>query len=247
MRADGEAGGAVGQSRQRVAAAFSLIATDDDIPRNAQLIKISADGFSVLQRQNFGRCHQNDLRAIIHRLHHRDKRHYGFAAAHIALQQAQHALGLVHIGGDIGQSFLLRTSEGEGQHLGQAGLQGTGARKTAPRRAPSLAAHQCQRELVRQQFIISQPRARRMHGRQGIGVFGLVHGAHGRVPRHPVLRRQPIRVLPFGKFGNGAQSGLHRLHQRFCRNARGQRINRLDDRQRVKIGLRQHVVGMGHL
>ena len=71
-----------------------------------------------------------------------------------------------------------------------------------------------------------------------------MHGAHGRATassfapppnRHPAI--QEVR--------NRAQSD--HLHQRFCRNARGQRVNRLDYRQRVKIGLRQHVVGMGHL
>ena len=40
---------------------------------------------------------------------------------------------------------------------------------------------------------------------------------------------------------------MHRLHQRFRRNAGGQRINRLNNWQCVKICLRQYAVGMRHL
>ena len=57
MRANGEAGGSVGQSSQRITAAFSLIAANHDIPSNAQFIKIRTDGLGVLQRQYFCRCH----------------------------------------------------------------------------------------------------------------------------------------------------------------------------------------------
>ena len=86
-----------------------------------------------------------------------------------------------------------------------------------------------------------------MHWRKRIAIFRLMHGTHGRLPRQPVLRRHPICILPFREFGNGTQSSMHRLHQRFCRNAGGQRINRLNNWQCVKIFLRQHVVGMRHL
>ena len=86
-----------------------------------------------------------------------------------------------------------------------------------------------------------------MQWRQRIAIFRQMHCTHGHMPRQPVLRRHPIRILPFRKFGDGTQSGMHRLHQRFRRNAGGQRINRLNNWQRVKICLRQHVVGMRHL
>ena len=41
--------------------------------------------------------------------------HDGFAGTNIALQQTVHGLARLQVGADLGQGFLLGSSEGEGQ------------------------------------------------------------------------------------------------------------------------------------
>ena len=79
------------------------------------------------------------------------------ARADIALQQAQHALGLGEVGVDFGQRLLLRA----GQRIGKRGADLRLDRAVAGQRPagkpPGARAHQRQRDLTGQQFVIGEP------------------------------------------------------------------------------------------
>ena len=55
--------------------------------------------------------------AGLDRARHGEQRHHRLAGADIALQQAQHALGLGEIGVDLGQRLFLRAGQRIGQRL----------------------------------------------------------------------------------------------------------------------------------
>ena len=73
------------------------------------------DGLEMLARQKLGRRHEGGLRAGLDRGRHGEQRHDGLAAADIALQQAQHAVGAGEIGVDLAKHAGLRAGELEGK------------------------------------------------------------------------------------------------------------------------------------
>ena len=115
----------------------------------------------MLAREDVGRRQQRGLAAGLHRVRHRQQRDHGLAAADIALQQAQHACRLGHVGDDLGESLLL----GLGQGVRQLADDPLADRSIAFVGAPGLAlvarAYDRQRQLVAQQLVIGQPHPRR--------------------------------------------------------------------------------------
>ena len=69
----------------------------------------------MLARQDFGRRHQHGLPAGLGGGCHRQQRDHRLAGADIALQQPQHALGLLHVVMDIGDRLALAFGQREGQ------------------------------------------------------------------------------------------------------------------------------------
>lgn len=69
----------------------------------------------MLLGQNFGGRHHRHLRTGFDGGERGERGHDGFAAAHIALQQAVHGKGLRHIGADFGQHARLCAGERKGQ------------------------------------------------------------------------------------------------------------------------------------
>ena len=113
----------------------------------------------MLPRQNFGWHHQSTLGAAFHCCGHRQQGDDSFAGAHIALQQADHAIWAGH----IGQDFQKRTFLSAGKAIGQVSdnllAQCPRTAKRSPAGTFHLGAHQSQRQLVGQKLIIGQPAA----------------------------------------------------------------------------------------
>ena len=65
--------------------------------------------------------------------------------------------------------------------------------------------------------------------------------------RRKALARHPGLVLPFRQLGQARQRAVHRAPDIAEREAFGERIDRLDQRQRGKALLIDHAVGMHHL
>ena len=74
----------------------------------------------MLAGEDLGRRHQRRLPARFDDVGHRQQRDDGLARADIALQQAQHALGLGEIGADFGEGFRLRAGQRKGQRVENA-------------------------------------------------------------------------------------------------------------------------------
>ena len=70
-----------------------------------------AEFLQMLLCQNFRGSHHGYLRPSLNRIEGSQSRDYGFATAHIALQQAVHRVGLQHVLFNFCQYFLLRRSQ----------------------------------------------------------------------------------------------------------------------------------------
>ena len=79
--------------------------------RDAGRLGERRDGGVVLAGQELGRRHQRGLRAGLDGGQHGEEGDQRLAAADIALQQPHHALGLGHVGGDLGRGEDLARRE----------------------------------------------------------------------------------------------------------------------------------------
>ena len=74
-----------------------------------------ADGDEVLLGEDFGRRHERDLKAVLHRHQRRHQRHDGLAGTDVPLQQPVHRLRPLHVLDDLGDHLLLIAGELERQ------------------------------------------------------------------------------------------------------------------------------------
>ena len=86
-----------------------------DWNRWLELLHHPANGFGMLLGQHLSRGNKHGLIAGVYGLEHGSERHYGFAGAHLALQQTLHWPVMSQIGGNIMNNLLLPCSEGERQ------------------------------------------------------------------------------------------------------------------------------------
>ena len=160
----------------------------------------------MLPRQQLGGSHHGGLGAGFDRAQHGQQCHHGFARAHIALQQPQHAVRGGEVGVDFRQRAHLRRRErvaeaaqGFGAQVPGAGERAAGAEAVAP-------AHHRQRHLAGEQFIIGQaaagPFVRRLGG-------GLQRGER-LDEAGPVFPRQQRRIVPFRQGRQPRQGFGHR-------------------------------------
>ena len=210
----------------------------------------SASGAMVakmLARQDFGGRHEGGLPAGFDHLRRRNQRHHGFAGADVAMQQAQHALGLRQVGNDFGDGAVLRRCQRIGQLREDAPAQPAFRRSGASGAGAHMGAQQSERELACQQFIVSEPRP---GGAVRSEVFGR-GGAMQRVQRlakaRIVVASQPRRVLPFRQHRQPLERCADRLADLVRMQALGQRIDRINQRQFGKARCVDHAVGMQHL
>jgi hypothetical protein len=73
------------------------------------------------------------------------------------LQEPQHALGLGEIGNDIGDGSPLGGRERIRQRLDQLLADVAGACRRPSSWPPQMRAHECKRQLPRQELVIGKP------------------------------------------------------------------------------------------
>ena len=201
----------------------------------------------MLTRQQLGRRHQCRLRAALDGVQHRQQRDDSLAAADVPLQQAEHARGLRHVGGDLRECRRLRAGELKTEPLDHVAgeLAGDADR---PAGLPSQpAADDRERQLVGEQLVKGQARPRRRERRE-IAVGGRrMRLDQGLAPARPVLSGTERRVEPLVEDRRALQSGLDHLQHHLAGEAGGERVDRLDRGQAFLIRVGQHVIGMHHL
>ena len=238
-----------GASRSSMSRALAAaLAAGEDRDRDAGRGGERRDRVEMLAREDFGRRHQRRLPAAFDHGRRREQRHHGLARADIALQQPQHAFGLGEIGDDLGDRARLRARQRIGQRLDQLLAQVPGAGGGAAGGPAQMRAHQRERELAGEQFVIGEPRPRRRcRARRRPGSAGRcsarsasrerTDSARARPSSGPAIPADPARV----------RARLDRLAHLVEAEPFGQRIDRLDQRQRGEARFVDHAVGMHHL
>ena len=162
------------------------------------------DGGEMLAGEDFGRRHEGGLPAGFDHGRRRQQRHHGLAGADIALQQAQHALRLGEVGDDVVDRLLLRMGERIGQRLEDARAQAAFAGAAAAGLPAHMGAHQRERELAGEQFVIGKPRpGRHFPAATSCGSRRPVQMAQRVGKGWEVLARDPGFVLPFRQHWGG--------------------------------------------
>ena len=201
----------------------------------------------MLAGEDFGRRHQGGLPPGLDHRCGREQRHHGLARADVALQQAEHALGLGEVGVDFRYRVRLRRRERIGERSGDLFREPSIATARPPGQSLLVRAHQHQGELPGQQFVIGEPRPRRRFGRGRAEIVGMMQGRQRLAERRPFLLAQPGFVLPLRQHRHAAERRFGRLAHDVRAEALGQGIDRLDQRQFGDVGFRDHVVRMHHL
>ena len=120
---------ATGNQRQHLAARLGFLTAGEPGRGDAQRLQPAHQLGKVLGRQNLGRRHQGALPARIDADGRCQRRHHGFARAHIALQQAVHG----HVAGEVEGNFLahpaLGCRQGKGECCQQLLMQGQADRR----------------------------------------------------------------------------------------------------------------------
>ncbi len=241
MGADDDLDGAVLDAAQQAGALLALDRAGQQ--RDRQRAQVG-QGAVVLLGQHLGRRHQGGLLAGLHRAQHRQQRDQGLAGADIALQQPQHAARRGEVGVDLLQRLLPATGVGgkpkrcratsRSREIADQRLAGAGAHPAADQRLGDLAG---------EQFVVGQAgahaacRARRSAGACTARSASSNGGHFSRFSSagscHSGRSRQQVQRL--GQAGGDLarpQPG-------------GQRPDRLDDRDPVRLVDRHQMVGMG--
>ena len=201
----------------------------------------------MLAREDFRRRHQRRLPPRFDDLRHGEQGDDRLAGADVALQQPDHPFRAGEVGANFAQRARLRAGELVGQggldHCRDAAFADVGA---ALQRLHPRPHHQ-QRQLVRQQFVIGEPRRRRPTGIDVARRVRVVHLAQrlqesGRA--EPALGRF---VHPFGQSRRARQGALRGPGERAGIKPLGQAVDRLDGRHARQLFGRHHLVGMDHL
>ena len=218
---------AAGHQRQHGVAFFFLLAAGQ--PRHLQTQRgqhrrqPTHQFGEMLLGQYFRGCHQGALPTCVDALRCCERRHHGFARAHIALQQAVHGHGTRHVIGNFSHHPLLGLGECERQgsvQLRQHPFGAVAVRQHWGIQQLPLALGLQLRELLRQQFFGFEPLPSRMRV-----VFQLRQRHIGcrvvqklqRLRQAPTVRRQMVGGNGFGKglaaqrVGQTAQHGFAQI------------------------------------
>ena len=193
----------------RLALAAAL-APGEDGDAQAGGFRQRRDGVEMLAGENFGRRHEGGLPAGFDHRRRRDQRHHGLAGADIALQQPQHALRTGEVGDDVVDRLLLRMGQRIGQALQDARAQAALAGRAAAGLPAHVRAHQRERELAGEQFVIGEPRPGRTLRRDVVRLGRPVQMAQRVGEGRKALARDPGLVLPFRQIGQARKRAVHR-------------------------------------
>ena len=117
MRADDDIDRAFGQTAHCLLLQLLAVAPGEQRQPHARRFGEGRYGGEVLAGQQFGRRHQGGLGAGLDRNEHGEEGYQGLAAADVPLQQADHSLGLRHVGRDLVDGALLAPGQLEGQGI----------------------------------------------------------------------------------------------------------------------------------
>ena len=106
--------------------------------------------------------------------------------------------------------------------------------------SPVILAQHCERQLVREYLVISEPLARLF-----IGLH--MDAFDGPVPGRPLPVRQQAGLDPLVELGQTVQPLAHQPGQPLLRHTIGERIDRLGHRDLVNFGRTNDMVGMDDL
>ena len=167
VRADHEMDRAVGQALQRLLLLLLAVAAGQQRQAHAGRFGERRDGGVMLAGQQLGRRHQRRLaRRPRPPISMARKATTRLAAADIALQQPDHALGLGHVGLDLGRARSLARRECERQRRQRRWPQAAVALGDVAGDAAVVMADQGDRELAGQKLVEGEARAGRMHRRE---------------------------------------------------------------------------------
>ena len=147
---------------------------------HAERIEPAREVPRVLLRQQLRGRHHRGLRALLDGAQRRERRHHGFAGAHVALHQPHHRMRALEVGGDLVPDAALCRGQRERQ-LCETAIHQVGLPRQRPRLvAVGRLAQQPQADLVREQLLEGEPPLR---------------GVPSVVPRRDVLvRRRPVHA-----------------------------------------------------
>ena len=134
----------------------------------------------MLFGQQFGRRHQRNLVARLHRRQRRQRRDHGLAAADVALHQPQHRPWPCQVALDFTADPLLRGGQAERQPGKQWLAQGAAALQLRRMPTPQCRAHALQAQVLGQQFLERQSLLCRMLAQHELAQVG--------------VRRRPVHV-----------------------------------------------------
>ena len=199
--------------REAVENGFALaaaLAAGEDRDADAGGFRQRRDGVEMLAGEDFGRRHEGGLPPGFDHRRRRDQRHHGLAGADIALQQPQHALRAGEIGDDVVDRLLLRMGERIRQRLQDARAQAALAGRAAAGLPAHMRAHQSERELAGEQFVIGEPRPGQTLRRDVVRLGRPVQMAQRGGKGGKALARDPGLVLPFRQIGQAGERAIHR-------------------------------------
>ena len=176
---------------------LAAVAAGEDGDADAGLFGERRDGGEMLAREDFGRRHQRGLPAGLDHGRGREQRHHGLAGADVALQQPHHAMRQRKVGDDVVDRADLRRRQRIGQRRDHLGAQQAFAGAAAAGLAALVRAHQRERELAGEQFVIGEPRPGRTFGQQVAGLGGAVQALERLGEAGKLVALEPGRILPF--------------------------------------------------
>ena len=119
VRAHRNVGRAAGNGRQPLLPQCPALAAFEENRRQPEGSDEGLNGKKVLLGEDLGRGHHGRLVAILHGRQHRAQPHQGLARADVALDEAVHNLGTLHLHGDLGDDPALGARWGKRQGIPQ--------------------------------------------------------------------------------------------------------------------------------
>ena len=246
MRAHHDADRTGLEASQRRRPLAALFAAGEDRGCDAGLFRQRRDRGKMLARQDLGRRHQGGLPPGFCLTCHSKQRHHRLAGADIALQQAQHAFRLAQVGFDFGKRLFLRAGERIGQGFAYPLRRLPVALGGAAAAPASLLAQKGERKLPGKQFVIGEPPPRGAFDHRIERIGRVVQPFQGLCEGRKGLAAQQFAGDPLGQGGKALQRAVHRAAQELRRQAGGERIDRLDERQLVRVFGARDVVRVDH-
>ena len=118
--------------------------------------------------------------------------------------------GQREVGDDVVDRLLLRMGQRIGQRLEDARAQAAFAGRAAAGLPAHMRAHQRQRELAGEQFVVGEPRPGQAFRRDVVRLGRPMQMAQRVGEGRKALARDPGLVLPFRQLGQARQRAIHR-------------------------------------